>query len=75
MMVLSFLLSKKYYPVKYNFKKITGYIGLSVVLFLISKFLNIEHHALKLIINTIFLLIFLAVVYFIEKREFKKVFR
>ncbi|MCK4287726.1 MAG: polysaccharide biosynthesis C-terminal domain-containing protein [Bacteroidales bacterium] len=75
MMVLSFLLSKKYYPVKYNFKRITGYIGLSVVLFLISKFLNIEQHALKLIINTIFLLIFLAVVYFIEKPGFKKIFR
>jgi len=75
MMILSFLLSKKYYTVKYDLKKITGYIGLSVVLFIISKFLNIELLTLKLIINTIFILVFLSVVYFIEKPGLKKILR
>jgi O-antigen/teichoic acid export membrane protein len=67
MMILSYLIGQKYFPVKYNLSKFFGYIGLSVVLYFISTFLKPEHTVLRLTFNTVLLLIFMGIVYLIEK--------
>ena len=71
MTVLSYFLGQKYYRINYNLKKITTFIFLSVFLFFISKFLNFETQSIRLIFNTIILIIFVAIVYLIEKNSFK----
>ncbi len=70
MMLLSYILGQKYYPIKYNFKKIFEYLGLSLSLYFISISLNIETQQYRLLINTFFVIIFISVVYFIEKPKF-----
>jgi O-antigen/teichoic acid export membrane protein len=70
MMIVSYLIGQKYFPVKYDFKRITGYLGLSVSLFFISKLLNIETQNFRLIVNTIFILIFIFVVIIVEEPHF-----
>jgi len=67
MMVLSYFLGKKYYPVNYNLKRIFGYIGLALLLFFISRFINLDSLVVRLFIHTGLILVFLSVVWFIEK--------
>lgn len=74
MTILSYFLGQKYYRIQYNLKKIIGYIFLSVVLFFLSKLFNFELQSIRLVFNTITLIIFVAIVYFFEKNSFKKFF-
>ncbi|MBI9039264.1 MAG: polysaccharide biosynthesis C-terminal domain-containing protein [Bacteroidales bacterium] len=66
MTILSYFLGQKYYQVKYNIKKIIAYILLSVLFLFLSKLFNFELQSIRLIFNTIILIIFVAIVYFIE---------
>lgn len=74
MMLASYFLGQKVYPVPYNVKKILLYISVALALFSISYFLIPfqyfgEHQlVIKLIINTLILSSYVAFVYF---KEFK----
>ncbi|MCF8297504.1 MAG: oligosaccharide flippase family protein [Saprospiraceae bacterium] len=72
MMLISFVLGSKYYPVKYNYYKITGYIGLAVLLFLFTEYLDLKTVSLRLGIHSAIIVIYLVIVYVIEKPKFKK---
>jgi O-antigen/teichoic acid export membrane protein len=67
MMILSYLIGQKYFPVKYNLLKFAGYLGLSVLLCVISSVIKPELSVLRIGFHTILLLIFLGIVYLIEK--------
>jgi len=67
MTIVSYFLGQKYYRINYNLLKITGYIFLSVCLFFLSKLFNFELQSIRLIFNSIILLVFVAIVFFIEK--------
>jgi O-antigen/teichoic acid export membrane protein len=67
MMVLSYLIGQKYFPVNYNLGKFAGYLGLSVLLFAISTFIKPELKVLSMGFHTILVLIFLSVVFIVEK--------
>ena len=67
MMILSYLIGQKYFPVKYNLIKFLGYLGLSVLLFGISTIINPESFIVRVAFHTLLLLIFLVVTYLIEK--------
>ncbi len=69
-MVLSYFMSRKQLPVKYDFKRIAVYFGLSLILYFLSSRINIDSKALSLIINNGLILVFIAVVYFMEKPSF-----
>ncbi|MFN3755849.1 MAG: lipopolysaccharide biosynthesis protein [Flavobacterium sp.] len=64
MMLLSFWLGSKYYPIPYDMKKIGGYLGLSVVLTTLSFYFFRENYW----IGTLFFLSFLYFVYRNEKQ-------
>ncbi|NLJ83114.1 MAG: oligosaccharide flippase family protein [Bacteroidales bacterium] len=74
MMVASYWLGQKHYPINYNLKKISFYIFLALFLFIISYFVipfdKLTSHKLliKTIVNGFILLIFIAIIY---KKEFK----
>jgi O-antigen/teichoic acid export membrane protein len=72
MMVVSFVYGQKHYHVNYNMKKLLEYIGLSLALFFISKYIHFEKHIIQYIFNTFLLLIFIAFLFFSEKKEFVK---
>jgi O-antigen/teichoic acid export membrane protein len=67
MMILSYLIGQKYFPVKYNVGKFLGYLGLSVLLYAISTIIKPEIALLSIGFHTILILVFLGVVYMIEK--------
>ena len=67
MMLLSFILSRKYFPIKYHLKKIFFYLGLSFGLYLISAYLSMPTVWLKYGVHTFIILTFIGVVYFLER--------
>jgi O-antigen/teichoic acid export membrane protein len=67
MMILSYLIGQKYFPVKYNLVKFAGYLGLSVLLYAVSSVIKPELSVLRIGFHTILLLIFLGIVYLVEK--------
>ena len=67
MMIASYFIGQKNYPIKYDLKRILGYFGLSLILFLISMLLSFNSLPVKLIVNTFLLLIFVLTIYFFEK--------
>ncbi len=72
MVVLSFLLGQKYFPIKYDLKKIFGYVGFALIIYYLSIYLSTGSVFVRLSVNSILLLFFVAVVYFIEKRQLKQ---
>lgn len=79
MMVLSYVIGQKYYPVKYDLKRILGYLSLSVVLFFVSSYFignNVTKEEVDigpLVLGNILLLLFCAVVWMIEKPRARKI--
>jgi len=67
MMILSYLIGQKYFPVKYNLTKFWMYLGLAVLIFAISKFVNPEPKILRVVFNTTLIFMFMGIVYLIEK--------
>ena len=61
MMILSYWSGQKFYPVPYNLKKLSMYIGSSVILVLIHRYLISQLHAawFNLLVATVFLGAFL----------------
>ncbi len=67
MMILSYLIGQKYFPINYNVRKFIGYLGLSVVLYVISTIIKPDIALVSIAFHTFLILIFLAVVFMIEK--------
>ncbi|MCF8331502.1 MAG: oligosaccharide flippase family protein [Bacteroidales bacterium] len=73
MMVASYFIGRRFYPVAYNIPKILGYISLSVVLFLISDKLNLQMPALKWTVHSFMFLAFLGFVFLMERKQLTKI--
>jgi len=58
----SYFLGKKYYPITYNLKRISLYLGASLLLFMASIYVDLGMWK-----NTLYLLIFISVAYFLER--------
>lgn len=71
MMVLSYLLGQKYFPVQYNPRKMLAYIGVMLFLFLAQKGIMwiTSVTAIRLATATVGMFLFLRLVYFAEKKE------
>lgn len=70
MMIISYYIGKSHYPVPYNFRKITFYLGISI-LFSVLSFYVFERN---LVIGSILLLLFLGLVYKMENNTLRKIF-
>lgn len=71
MMVLSYLIGQKRYPIPYNLKKIGSYLLLSVGLSGLSLYVFDG----DLLIGTALLLVFLLLIFFSERHEIKRILR
>ena len=73
MMIVSYILGQKYYPVKYNLRSIFVFTFLALSLYVISlSFKGIENTILKLILNNILLALFIFIFYKLEFDNLKK---
>ncbi len=75
MMVISFFLGQKHFPVPYKTLTIIGYIGLSVSLYFVSTLTKSFSSSLQLVFNTGLLLVFVAVVIYFEKDIIKRIIK
>jgi O-antigen/teichoic acid export membrane protein len=64
--IISYVLGQKYYPINYQIKIIAKYIVLCLILFLICFYIKIPDTLLNFIKNT---MIFIFFVYYLEKKE------
>ena len=69
MMIASYFLGNKHYPVNYDLKRILGYIGLSVTLYFISLLVKTDSNAINLFVKNCLLIGFGFVVW---KMDVKK---
>lgn len=67
MMVISFSLGKKYYPVPYDITRITLYLLISTAF----SFITYYHLDRNMLLGTLFLLLFVAIVTYLERKELK----
>jgi O-antigen/teichoic acid export membrane protein len=69
-MIASYYLGQKYYPIKYNVRKFGLYFGLALLLFFITKWINMDPDLFtwsKFFFHNALILLFVFVVWFIEK--------
>ncbi len=64
MVLISYFLGQKHYPIPYNLKVIAQYLGTALGLYIISLLLEFPHLYLKLAFNTTLLLAYLSLLYF-----------
>jgi O-antigen/teichoic acid export membrane protein len=75
MMVVSYFLGQKYYPVPYPVKRILTYFLIAFVIYFISIYTYTITPLLKYLINTVLLLIFFASVFMLENSELISLFK
>lgn len=73
MMLLSYFLGQKYFPIKYNFRALIVYSLFSVFLYFISRsYSGMENAILKLVLNNLLILLFVWLIYKLEIGNLKK---
>ncbi len=72
MMVFSYFLGNKHYPVNYDLKRIWGYLGLSVTLYFVSVFIKTESVILNILVNNLIVLGYFAFLWKAEKNNLKQ---
>jgi O-antigen/teichoic acid export membrane protein len=72
-MVISYLIGQKFYPVNYSLFKISGYLSLSVTMYFLNGILlsliDFQTLIMKLSFNTLFIIAFIGIVYIFELRN------
>lgn len=71
MMLISYTLGQKYYPVPYDVNRIAIYLLLSTAL----SFITYYHLDRNMLLGTVFLLLFMALVAFLERKELKLILK
>jgi len=75
MMVVSYFLGQKFYPIPYNLKRIGLYFFVAGILFLAAQFSEDLKALFKYTLHTVFICFFLLFVFMLEKRELKALFK
>jgi O-antigen/teichoic acid export membrane protein len=69
MMVISFVLGQKHFPVNYDLSKIGSYIGAIILLFFVSEFFRPVELIHRLTLNTILFVVFALAAFLMEKKK------
>lgn len=75
MMIASYYFGQKYYPVRYNVRKILLYILSAIALYWISELLKANYLWLRIIFNTFLLSLFVMLIIYLEKTQFDKLIK
>lgn len=71
-MIISYLLGQKYYRINYQTGRIIFYIVFALLIYFAKQFVEFKETNLQLLINFIWVGIYIWVVVFVEKIDFKK---
>ncbi len=69
-MLISFVWGRKVYRVNYDFKKLIAYSLLAVLLYVLAEVLKATGLPRHLLVNTLLMLVYLSVVFFVERKAF-----
>jgi O-antigen/teichoic acid export membrane protein len=72
MMVASYFLGNKHYPVNYDLKRILGYLGLSLALYFVSILIKTNSTVVNLFINNTLLVGFVLTAWMLEKNNLNR---
>lgn len=72
MMVASYIIGHKQYPINYRPGRILAYILLSVTLFLTARSLDIHSETLRLVLNNAIVLLFVVFLIMVERKNFSE---
>ena len=75
MVIISYLMGRKYYPVPYDLKRIGIYFAVALTLYAISVYTGKQDTIVKYGINTFMMGLFLITILRFEKNELKKLLR
>lgn len=75
MMVISYFIGNKHFPVNYNLKRILGYLTLSLALYFTGYYLVPGNSGLAIVLNNLMVLLFIATVYFLERDGITKLIK
>lgn len=70
-MIVSYLLSRKYYPITYNLRKFSLYLGLALLLYFIGRTIAFESKVVNYSLRNFLLLSYIGWVYLMEKPKVK----
>ena len=70
MMLISYILGRKYYPVPYDVPRIALYLFLSAIL----SFITYYHFDRNILLGTVFLLSYITLIGYLERKELKLMF-
>ena len=75
MMILSYLFGQRFYPIPYNLKKILIYLGSGAIIFFVSMPFNpMDNYGwLGYFYHSFLIIVFILIVYFLERREKKMI--
>jgi len=73
MATVSYLIGQKYYPIAYPVGKILGYIGSAILVYYLSQMIDLSgsHLAIRLLVSTGFLLVWLGGIYLVEGKNLR----
>ena len=69
MAIICYAVGAKYYPIPYQIRRLLGYIGLALALFLLSTYLPIPVGLVKHTVNAILLLSFVGITFLFERKN------
>ena len=69
MAIICYAVGAKYYPIPYQIRRLLGYIGLALALFLLSTYLPIPIGLVKHTVNAILLLSFVGITFLFERKN------
>lgn len=73
MMILSYILGQKYYPIKYNLRAITVYTILALGFYFLSfTYSSVDSIVVRIILNNLLVILFAGIVYKLEVGTIKK---
>ena len=67
-MVMSYILGQRHYPIPYNLSKFVFYIGLALILYFISPYLQVDNFMLNFVAQNSLLIMFITVVVMLERK-------
>ncbi|MCC6581885.1 MAG: oligosaccharide flippase family protein, partial [Phycisphaeraceae bacterium] len=72
MMIVSYFIGNKHYPVNYDLKRFFGYVTLSLILYALSGYIEAGSIILDVLLKNLLILFFVIVVFVFERKNLSK---
>jgi O-antigen/teichoic acid export membrane protein len=72
-MIASYILSQKYYPIRYNLRKTGLYFIVALLFFGLCTWMNLDSGIVKTVVHNLFILLFVGLVWMFERKTIRNV--